>query len=152
MKPRSYQSELPGTAVTASPIQPPVHDSALASMARFCLRASPTRSANRYSSESKWISQRPHQHHRSGQAEQSEEGRGDIVHHDAEAAVKARLDDADRPRLERIEQAEQDEGDALPRQGARREEEHEQERDDLVPYDRLVVLYAQIAPGTPAHP
>ena len=32
MKPRSYQCELPGSAVTSCPTQPPVHDSAVASI------------------------------------------------------------------------------------------------------------------------
>ena len=48
-KPRSNQSELPGTIVTASEIQPPVQDSAVASINLRFLSAMPTFSASRYS-------------------------------------------------------------------------------------------------------
>jgi hypothetical protein len=49
--PRSNHSELPGTMVTASAIQPPVHDSAVASISRRDLSAAPTFRANTYSGD-----------------------------------------------------------------------------------------------------
>src|SRR3954452_2570147 len=139
-------------AVTASPIHPPVHDSALASIRPFCLSVRPTLSANRYSSESTWTSQHAHQQHSGSQTQHGDERRREIVHHHTEAAAKARLDMADRPRLHRIEETEQCEGSALPQESARREEQHEQERNDLVPHDRLVIFDTQCASGDLADP
>src|SRR3954453_6495989 len=151
MKPRSNHSELPATEVIASPIHPPVHDSALASNSPLRLSVRPTLSANRYSSESTWSSQHTHQQYGARQTQHGDERRCKIVHHHPEAAVEARLDMADRPRLHRIEEAEQCEGSALPQQSVRREEQHEQERDDLVPHDRFVIFDAERTSGGAAN-
>src|SRR4249920_120454 len=97
MKPRSNHSELPGTMVTASATQPPVHDSAVTSIQPLAFRAWPASTASLYSSESKPTSDRRRQQLEQREANEGEERSHQVINHDAESAAELRLDVVDRP-------------------------------------------------------
>src|SRR5215468_3324419 len=59
---------------------------------------------------------------------------------------------ADRTWLQDVEQPEQQEGECLPQRCGWREEQHQQERNDLVPYHRLMIRHAEIPARPVAHP
>src|SRR5574337_1469003 len=113
MRPQSNQPELPAVAVTTSATQPPVQDSAVASSHPRCCRNSPTRPE---SASRSWSISNSRQFHQQRQHQQSVAGGQQVIHNDPQSATGAFVHPADGRRLDNIEEAEQAEGGALPRE------------------------------------
>src|SRR5512135_3728124 len=125
--------------VTASAIQPPVQDSAVASISPRVFSACPTSSARRYSFSSDMTSSNREKSPPQRQQQQDVECRDQVIEHHAEAVLEGPVVVANRLRLENIEHPEQQERAGLPKEGVRREEQDQHKRDDLVPHHAAVV-------------